>query len=216
MSNAPEKFHLFKLPSPKVRHYRRAFYGLHRKFEEPIEKWLKRIESRINRCDYTEFSEYLIIDRFFSELNTEEIAVIQSDRKTWSLKQLHQYLWTENVHTEPSGCEKEVDDNVRDETDPLMGNQPIDIVMEIELPLKQELVSILEIKFHFFVDLFDFICQTPFYRKIQNIPKVMQRVKLMMMTAKPIQILQMTIKKNRMHVQSVISVLPYFAILSNI
>lgn len=146
MSNTSENFHSYKIPSPKIRYYRRAFYGLHRKFEESIDKWLKRIESRINRCDYTKFSEYLIIDRFFSELNNEEIAGIQSERQTWSLKQLHQYLWTENVNIER---EKVADDkngsieihtsnDVRDETDPLMENQAIETVV---VPLKKELVS---------------------------------------------------------------------------
>lgn len=100
MSNATENSHSFKVPSPKVRHHRKKFYCLHRKFAEPIEKWLKRIENRINRCDFARFAEYLLVDKFFSELDKEEMAVIQLERQAWSLQQLRQYLWIDDMRAE--------------------------------------------------------------------------------------------------------------------
>lgn len=100
MSNSTEFLYLYKISSPKVRHHRKKFYCMHRKFAEPIKKWLKRIESRINRCDFAKFTEYLLIDKFFSELDKEEMDVIQHERQTWSLKQLRQHLWIDDVNTE--------------------------------------------------------------------------------------------------------------------
>lgn len=99
MSNTTENLHFYKIVSPKIRHNRKLFYSLLRKFEEPIEKWLNRIETRINRCDFAKFSEYILLDKFFSELNKEEIDIIGCERQTWTIKQLRQYLWVENIDT---------------------------------------------------------------------------------------------------------------------
>lgn len=101
MSNVTENFHLYKLPSPKIRHHRKNFFCMHRKFAEPIGKWLKRIENRINRCDFAKLTEYLLIDKFFSELDKQEMDAVQHKRQSWSLKQLRKYLCTDAVNAEP-------------------------------------------------------------------------------------------------------------------
>lgn len=97
-----DNVHLYKTPSPKMRHNRKVFYGLHRKFAEPIEKWLKRVENRISRCNFAEFTEFLLIDKFFSELDNSEMDILQSERRTWSIKKLWEYLWVENVDAKPA------------------------------------------------------------------------------------------------------------------
>lgn len=156
MNKSTENVQSFKIPSAKNRYYRKAFYGLHRRFEEPIEKWLKRIENRIDFCGFEKFTEYLLIDKFFSDLNNEEVSILQSERQTWSLKQLHQYLQTDDVSTELDGRKKVADlknkstetstSNANDEADPLMPIQSIDIA-------KMDSVSDFEIKRHFLYSL---------------------------------------------------------------
>lgn len=152
MSTKPENLHSFKIPTAKNRYYRRAFYGLHRRFEEQIDKWLKRIENRIGLCGFDKLTEYLLLDKFFSELNNDEIAAIQSERQTWSSKKLHEYLRTENFITEPDRCKIEADEKngsiesntsiEHDEADPLMPIQSVDVTMQTaSLPNKVEYVS---------------------------------------------------------------------------
>lgn len=98
--NASENLNSYKISSPKSRHNRKLFYSLHRKYAEPMEKWLKRIEKRINRCDFGKFANFFLLDKFFSELDKEEMGVIESEQQTWTIDQLRQYFWTKNVNTE--------------------------------------------------------------------------------------------------------------------
>lgn len=93
MAKSMRTMHSYKMPSPEIRYNRKKFYDLHRRFEEPIEKWLKRIETRINHCDFAEFTEYLLIDKFVGDLNDLEFEVMRNTRLTWSFKQLRGYIW---------------------------------------------------------------------------------------------------------------------------
>lgn len=117
MTTSTQNVQPYKIPSPKIRHNRKLFYGLYRKFEEPIEKWLKRVEIRINRCDFAKLTEYFLIDKFVGELNDVEFDVMQSTRRTWSLKQLREYILDERNDDTDSVTDAENTTIMIDETD---------------------------------------------------------------------------------------------------
>lgn len=80
----------------------REFYGLRREFDESIDRWLKRAEICIRRCEFpTIIEEFLLFDRFVCGLNSAELRTIQSVSKSWTLNQLldrYNYLQANNVN----------------------------------------------------------------------------------------------------------------------
>lgn len=135
-----ESLHSFKIPSPKNRFHRKSFYGLHRRFEEPIEKWFERIETDINLCGFDKLAEYLLLDKFFSELNDGEIATLHSEGQTWSLRQLHRYLHIKNGYETESGLSNGIQMNTGNAQNELRAMESVEVVMEA-VPMKMELVS---------------------------------------------------------------------------
>lgn len=94
MLKAMTNLNVYKIPSNKIRQNRKSFLNLHRNDAEPINLWLDRVESAINRCEYPVFAKFLLIDKFVSEINDDEIELmLRSDvrRRTWSYKQLREY-----------------------------------------------------------------------------------------------------------------------------
>lgn len=77
---------LYKIPSDKILDKRRGFYGLKRKRGETIEKWLNRVFSHIDDCDFPKSVEYILTDKFICELNTEERGLIRKAGIDWSMK----------------------------------------------------------------------------------------------------------------------------------
>lgn len=89
----------YKVPSEKVRQNRRAFYELHRKRDEDIKTWFDRIQSVVNICcKFGRCRQFFIIDKFVSELRTDEIERIEhAITDNWSLQQLSKYFVDEHV-----------------------------------------------------------------------------------------------------------------------
>lgn len=87
MVDTAQKWDLYKAPKDKILENRKAFYGLQRKCNEPTDKWLKRVQNCISRCEFPIFVEFLLIDRFVCALNKTEIGIIRGT-DTWSLKKL--------------------------------------------------------------------------------------------------------------------------------
>lgn len=93
MANVIYVLDMYRLPSKEIRHNRKVFYDSHRKRGEPIEKWLERIGSGIDYCDFPRFFEYLLIDKIVCELRKNEMEMIQkAAQRTWSFKQLHEFF----------------------------------------------------------------------------------------------------------------------------
>lgn len=102
MLKAMTNLNAYKIPSKKIRQNRRMLYDLHRNDDEPIDLWLDRVERGINCCEYPVFAKFLLIDKFMSEISGDEIEMmIQSDarRRTWSYKQLREYIldWNKRI-----------------------------------------------------------------------------------------------------------------------
>lgn len=85
----------YKIPSLKVRYNRKIFCGLKKKRNELVNDWFNRVQDRINRCEFENISEVLLIDKFFCELNDDEIKPFL-DTDTWSLNQLNEYFSSRN------------------------------------------------------------------------------------------------------------------------
>lgn len=94
MLKAMTDLNAYKMPTQKIREQRKVFYDLHRNDDESMELWLNRVEGASNRCEFPVFAKFMLIDKFVSALDTDEIEmIIQSDvrRRTWSYKQLREY-----------------------------------------------------------------------------------------------------------------------------
>lgn len=84
---------LYKLPLGEILQNHRKFYGLRRDHGEPMNRWLKRIQKCAHCCEFSPITaEFLIIDYFLCGLNKGELQTIQSVNKSWTLKQLVDYV----------------------------------------------------------------------------------------------------------------------------
>lgn len=76
---------LYKIPSDEVLENRREFYGLAREVGETIEKWLYRVFSHIDGCDFPKSVEYILTDKFVCELETDERQFLRKAAPNWSM-----------------------------------------------------------------------------------------------------------------------------------
>lgn len=111
MSDTTWKRHLYKAPKKEILQNRRAFYDLKRGKNESIDEWLKRIQKCIGCCDFPIFVEFLLIDRFVCGLNRAEMKIIL-DTETWSLKQLLDYFFDQNIHNGSTDKSDKPNENV--------------------------------------------------------------------------------------------------------
>lgn len=77
----------YKIPTDAVIENRKLFYSLKKESTETICKWLNRLQNSIDSCEFAQRSEYHLIDKFFSELNKEEICQFRRAKK-WSVAKL--------------------------------------------------------------------------------------------------------------------------------
>lgn len=90
----------YKIPSNTIIQNRKEFYGLRRESGEQIKSWLNRVRSYINRCEFPIFVEYLLIDKFVCELNSDEKRFICTALDIWTVKRLNKYLRDQTGETE--------------------------------------------------------------------------------------------------------------------
>lgn len=89
---------LYKLPLSEILQNHRKFYGLRRDHGEPMNRWLKRIQRCIHRCEFSPITaEFLTIDQFLCGLTSDELNSIQSVNESWTLKQLLEYVLNGNT-----------------------------------------------------------------------------------------------------------------------
>lgn len=104
MVDSVSDWNVYKTPSKQILRNRRAFYGLQRKAQEPVEQWLKRIQSSIRCCEFPSIIEFLLIDRFVCGLNRNELKTIQCVQN-WTVNQLIDMFSNQNIKndsTEPN------------------------------------------------------------------------------------------------------------------
>lgn len=92
----------YKNLSDKTFESRRAFYRLKRLDDEPIEKWLKRIENHIVGGAFPPNFDCALIDKFISELNADEREEIRQ-QDTWSFSTLHEHFGDQKYDIEQLG-----------------------------------------------------------------------------------------------------------------
>lgn len=78
---------VYQTPSEKVRQSRRTFYLSQKRDTESIPEWLWRIRDYVISCEFGELNDFLLIDKFMSELRSDEIQNFKNSR-TWILDQL--------------------------------------------------------------------------------------------------------------------------------
>lgn len=76
---------LYKIPSDEVLGNRSEFYGMSRKTGETIEKWLYRVFSHIDGCDFPKSVEYILTDKFVCGLDSDEREFIRKADPNWSM-----------------------------------------------------------------------------------------------------------------------------------
>lgn len=89
-------WNVYKTPSSEVLRNRRAFYGLQRKSEEPVQQWLKRVQSSIWCCEFPTIIEFLLIDRFVCGLNSKELKTLRRTH-SWTAKRLVEMFSTQTI-----------------------------------------------------------------------------------------------------------------------
>lgn len=78
----------YKIPTIEVLQYRTAFYRLHRRHDQSIEQWLKRVRDLIDFCKFPLFFKYLLMDRFICGLDIAELQMLQNAGKFSTLDEL--------------------------------------------------------------------------------------------------------------------------------
>lgn len=81
----------YEIPTDAVLEHRKKFYSTEKELTEPIAEWFCRIRSAIEHCDYGDFSNFLIIDKFFCGLDADAKRWLRKT-KAWSADQLVQAL----------------------------------------------------------------------------------------------------------------------------
>lgn len=89
---------MYITPTDEIIQRRCEFYGLWRRCDDETGAWLNRIENLIDRCEFPPFlnREYLLIDKFVCELNTNAREFIQSEN-TWTLTKLKEYFFDQKI-----------------------------------------------------------------------------------------------------------------------
>lgn len=87
---------VYKTPSNEILRNRRAFYGLQRKAQEPVEKWLNRIRSSIRCCEFPTIIEFLLMDRFVCGLNSDELRTLRRVH-SWTVKRLEEMYSNQTI-----------------------------------------------------------------------------------------------------------------------
>lgn len=91
---------LYKIASDRIRQNRQTFYDLNRERDEDIKTWFDRIQSIVRCCKFARCRQFLIIDKFICELDTDEIERIKRAlTDSWTLQQLNKYFVDENLQT---------------------------------------------------------------------------------------------------------------------
>lgn len=91
----------YKAPSNQILRNRREFYGLQRKAHEPVEEWLKRIQSTISCCEFPTIVEFFLIDRFVCGLNRNELETIRCIHN-WTIERLVEMFSSQNIENDPT------------------------------------------------------------------------------------------------------------------
>lgn len=103
----------YKIPSKEILRHRSEFFGLWRRSDDQASIWLKRVQNCIHYCEFpTYIAELMLIDRFVSGLNADELKSIQKVKKSWTLKQLLAHFSKKTNDTSYIGAASIINKNV--------------------------------------------------------------------------------------------------------
>lgn len=78
---------VYKTPSNEVFHHRQQFHATQKTPNESILDWYKRLQKVINRCEFENVTDYMLIDKFVSGLGDADFEKI-SQVTTWTIDEL--------------------------------------------------------------------------------------------------------------------------------
>lgn len=94
MSTETGEIFSYKFPSDTIVQNRLEFYSLRRSVNEPAKSWYHRVQALISRCEFSHFIEFLLIDKYMCELDTDERKFARM-ADTWTAEQLTKYFGDE-------------------------------------------------------------------------------------------------------------------------
>lgn len=138
MTKVQNLFPLFyEIPTDTVLQHRKTFYSTQKETEEPITEWFYRIRSIIEYCDYGDFSNFLIIDKFFCGLDDDAKRWLRKT-KTWSTDRLFQAITDPKFLNENANSEGVIVEN-RLEMDELLKVELDNVVSSVSQDPKYSL-----------------------------------------------------------------------------
>lgn len=78
---------IYKTPSHSAFHCRKIFHAMEKKPTEELEQWFCRIKAAITGCDFDNFSDFMLIEKFISGLN-EKTFEKYAEANTLTVEQL--------------------------------------------------------------------------------------------------------------------------------
>lgn len=68
----------YQTPAESVLQSRKVFYLSYKVKKEPVLEWLRRLKTCIDGCDFGPLVDFLLIDKFLCELDTDELHELNS------------------------------------------------------------------------------------------------------------------------------------------
>lgn len=82
------KMHKYTIPSLAAYHNRKVFHSNERNQFEANDEWYRRISEALHGCEYGEFSDFIVIDKFISGLDYETFRKY-AERTTLTIEDVH-------------------------------------------------------------------------------------------------------------------------------
>lgn len=116
----------YEIPTDAILEHRKFFYSTQKEATEPVAEWFCRIRNVIEHCEFGDFSNFLIIDKFFCGLNDDAKRWLRKT-KTWSTDQLYQEIIDSKFLIEATDSQDVIAEN-RSEIDGLLKIESDDVV----------------------------------------------------------------------------------------
>lgn len=126
MTEINSNLNLYQVPSNDILRYRKEFYDLWRRIDDPSMTWLNRVQNQIERCEFPPLMsrEYILIDRFMCELNDDEKDIVGTV-EAWTPTELteyflHQKQTNDHQMNEASAITESIDQHSEVRSSPLL------------------------------------------------------------------------------------------------
>lgn len=116
--------YLYEIPDSTIIEHRIEFYSMHKESTEALEKWLHRVRNSVDYCQFGTLRDFLLMDKFFCELNDDEIQIL-NNTETWLFNELDAAVKVKEICSvvikyEEEAIESEYSNSNGSEPDPLI------------------------------------------------------------------------------------------------